>query len=87
MKKIFYLILAAITAVSMTACANNETSSADISESGGLSVESLSENLTTDILDSIEVPNEAISETDISTDSVASDTNIKSFYRQRRQIE
>lgn len=55
MKKIFYFILTAIAAVSMTACANNETPSADISESGGLSVESLSENLTTDILDSIMV--------------------------------
>lgn len=64
MKKILYFILATIAAVSMTACANNETPSADISESGGLSVESLSENLTTDILDSIEVPNETISETD-----------------------
>lgn len=53
MKKIFCFILAAITAVSMTACANNETPSADISVSGGLSVESLSKNLTTDILDSI----------------------------------
>ncbi|MGN0619487.1 MAG: flavodoxin [Ruminiclostridium sp.] len=75
MKKIFYFILAAIAAVSMTACANNETSSADMSESGRLSVESLSENLTTDILDSIEVPNETISETDISTASVTSETN------------
>lgn len=64
MKKIFCFILAAITAVSMTACANNEMPSADISESGWLSVESLSENLTTNILDSIEVPNETISETD-----------------------
>ncbi|MCI7349518.1 MAG: flavodoxin [Ruminococcus sp.] len=64
MKKIFYFIFAAIAAVSMTACTNNETPSVDISESGGLSVESLSENLTTDILDSIEVKNETISETD-----------------------
>lgn len=52
MKKVFYFILAAIAAISITACAKNETPSADISESGGLSVELLSENLTTDILDS-----------------------------------